>query len=295
MTTQASRDPAPRPAPALAGARAARWLTNGLVYGILVVFSLAAVGPIAWTIVSSFQNRIDIISTPPVLVFKPTLENYRELFTTFPDFGHDVINTVITSAISTSVVMVLAVLAAYGVTRFRFWWRNSFLIGILVQRMIPEVSLAIPFFIMARTLGLYDSLVVVILAMVAVNSPFAVWLLMGFVEKVPAQLEESALVDGCNRFQAFARVTVPLMLPGLAVAFIFCFIFSWNLFLLPLVLTSDKAATLAPLVTKLSTEFGVEWGPVTALATILFVPLLLLGASIQRYLVTGLALGAVKE
>jgi multiple sugar transport system permease protein len=265
-----------------------------LVYAALMVFTVYAVGPILWTILSSFQNRVDILSTPPVLIFQPTLDNYRKLLETFPDFGHYVVNSVVTSIISTAIVIILAVLAAYGVTRFRFWWRSGFLLGVMVHRMIPEVSLAIPFFLLARTMGLYDSLLAIILAMVAFMAPFAVWMLLGFVEKVPVEVEESAQVDGCTRLEAFWHITIPLMLPGIAVTFIFCFIFAWNLFLLPLILTSSKAMTLAPLVAKLSTEFGIEWGPMTALATILYVPLLILGASIQRYLVSGLTMGAIK-
>lgn len=271
-----------------------RILRAVLIYAALMVFTIYAAGPILWTILSSFQNRVDIISTPPVLIFQPTLDNYRKLLVTFPDFGHYVVNTVVTSIVSTSIVMILAVLAAYGVARFRFWWRNGFLIGVMVHRMIPEVSLAIPFFLLARIMGLYDSRLAIILAMVAFMAPFAVWMVMGFVEKVPVEVEESAQIDGCTRLGAFWHITIPLMLPGIAVTFIFCFIFAWNLFLLPLILTSSKAMTLAPLVAKLSTEYGIEWGPMTALATILFVPLLILGALIQRYLVSGLTMGAIK-
>jgi multiple sugar transport system permease protein len=269
-------------------------LKKSILYGIVAILGLIALGPIVWTLASSIKNKIDIISMPPVWVFNPTLDNYRKLIETFPDFPRNLWNTVITSVISTSAIMVLALLAAYGVSRFRFWWRGSFLLGILVHRMIPEVSIAIPFYLVARHFGLYDSLTVVILSMIAVSAPFAVWLLMGFVEKIPRELEESALVDGCSHLSAFVRITVPLMLPGLAVTFIFCFLLSWNLFLLPLILTSTDALTLAPLVVKCSTEFGVEWGPLTALATILFVPLLVLGAFVQKYLVSGLTLGALK-
>ena len=271
-----------------------RTLRAVLIYAALMVFTIYAVAPILWTILSSFQNRVDIISTPPVLIFQPTLDNYRKLLFTFPDFGHYFVNTVVTSIVSTSIVMILAVLAAYGVTRFRFWWRNGLLLSVMVHRMIPEVSLAIPFFLLAKSMGLYDSRLAIILAMMAFMSPFAVWMLLGFVEKVPVEVEESAQVEGCTRLGAFWHITIPLMLPGIAVTFIFCFIFAWNLFLLPLILTSSKAMTLAPLVAKLSTEYGVEWGPMTALATILFVPLLILGASIQRYLVSGLTMGAIK-
>jgi multiple sugar transport system permease protein len=265
-----------------------------LTYAVLTIFTIYAIGPILWTILSSFQNRVDIISTPPVLFFRPTFDNYRKLLLTFPNFGHFVVNTVMTSTVSTSILMVLALLAAYAVSRFRFWWRKGLLLGVLVHRMIPEVCLAIPFFLVAKRFGLYDSRLVVILAMVAFTAPFALWLLMGFVEKVPVEVEESAQVEGCTHLGAFWHITVPLMLPGVVVTFVFCFIFTWNLFLLPLILTSSKAMTLAPLVMKLSTEYGVEWGPLTALATILFVPLLILGASIQRYLVSGLTMGAVK-
>jgi multiple sugar transport system permease protein len=263
-------------------------------YAGLVLFTLFAVVPVVWTILSSFENRVDIISTPPVILFKPTLGNYQKLLETYPDFGKYVFNTVSTSAVSTALLMLLAVPASFAVARFRFWWRKGLLLGVLVHRMIPEVSLAIPFFLLARLLRLYDTRLVVILSMTAFTAPFAVWLLMGFVEKVPVEVEESGLVDGCTRLGTFWRITMPLMLPGIAVTFVFCFIFAWNLFLLPLILTGSKAMTLAPLVVKMSTEFGVEWGPMTALATILFVPLLILGGSIQRYLVSGLTMGAVK-
>ena len=265
-----------------------------LTYAALTIFTIYAIWPILWTVLSSFKDRVDIISTPPVLFFRPTFDNYRKIFFTFPDFGHFVVNTIVTSTASTSIVMVLALLAAYGVTRFRFWWRKGLLLGVLVHRMIPEVSLAIPFFLLAKSIGLYDSRLAVILGMVAFTSPFALWLLMGFVEKVPVEVEESAQVEGCTHVGAFWHITVPLMLPGVLVTFIFCFIFEWNMFLLPLILTSSNAMTLAPLVVKLSTEYGVEWGPMTAIATIIFVPLLVLGATIQRYLVSGLTMGAVK-
>lgn len=267
----------------------------GFTYGALIAATLLAVGPILWTILSSFKNRIDIISTPPVLVFEPTLDNYRKLLDAFPEFSHYFVNTIITSVVSTSIIMVLAVLAAYGVTRFRFWWRKALLLTVLTHRMIPEVSLAIPFFLLARALGLYDTRLAIILATVAFTAPFAVWMLIGFVEKVPVEVEESAYVDGCTSFGAFWHITIPLMLPGIAVTFIFCFILAWNLFLLPQILSTSEAMTLAPLVARLSTEYGVEWGPMTALATILFLPLLVLGAAIQRYLVSGLSMGAIKS
>jgi multiple sugar transport system permease protein len=161
--------------------------------------------------------------------------------------------------------------------------------------MLPEVSLCIPFYLIAKSIGLYDTLTIVILGMIAITSPFAVWLLMGFVEKIPRELEESAMVDGCSHLNAFIRITLPLMVPGLFVTSLFCFLFCWNLFLLPLLLTCTKALTLTILVAKCSTEFGIEWGPLTALTTILFLPLLALGAFIQKYLVSGLTLGAIKE
>lgn len=271
-----------------------RILCTILIYTALMVFTIWAVGPILWVILSSFQNRVDIVSPSPVLIFQPTLNNYRQLLVTFPDFGHYAVNTFVTSIVGTSIIMVSAILAAYGVTRFRFWWRDGLLLGVMVHRMIPEVCLAIPFFLLARTLGLYDSQLIIILAMVAFMAPFALWMLIGFVEKVPVEVEESAQIDGCTPLGAFWHITIPLMLPGITVTFIFCFIFAWNLFLLPLVLAGSKAMMLAPLVAKLSTELGTEWGPMNALATILFVPLIILGALIQRYLVTGLTMGATK-
>ena len=188
----------------------------------------------------------------------------------------------------------LAVPAAYAITRYRTPSGRVFVVAALVTRMVPTIAIGAPLVETMRVLGISDTSFALAIAHTTISLPLSIWLMASFFEAVPDELEEAAKVDGASRLGALWRVVLPVVSGGLAVTAIFAFLASWNEFLFSLLLTSVRAQTTPIVIANFQTQFGLDWGAMTALAAIYSIPVILLTLALQRHIVAGLTLGAVK-
>jgi multiple sugar transport system permease protein len=262
-------------------------------WAILVLFTLWTVVPIALIIVNSFKKPKDIFTDVPKILFEPTLNNYINAFTK-SDFGLYFVNSTVVALSSTLIVIVLGTFASYGLTSFRLKYANAVANGFLVGKLVPVISMLLPIFVIINAVGLRGSLIGPVLAHVALNLPFAVWLLMGFFRDVPQELEQAAMIDGCTRMQAFWRVLFPVILPGVAAVFILSMQYSWNELLFSLQLTTLDTYTLPVGIASFVGAISVDWGLSSAAATATMVPMIIIGFFVQKYIAEGTTGGAVK-
>ena len=271
--------------------------TRILKTGLLVVALVATLAPVYWMITISFKNEIDHFAMPPKwFSFTPTLQHYYDAFVT-RSFGQYLLTSAIVAVVSTFCALVLGTLAAYALTRFRLPYDLSrrLSLWILSTRMFPAIVTAVPLFLMMRDLRLLNTKLSLIIVYTAFNLPFVVWMMRGFFAEVPRDLEEAALVDGDSRLGALVRVVLPLVSPGLAATAVFCLIVSWNEFLFALVLTQTDASMTLPVgIAGRVTQFEIKWGVMSAAAVVAMMPILIFALAMQRYLIRGLSLGAVK-
>ena len=249
--------------------------------------------PVYWVVLTSFKPIVEINSAIPSFVFEPTLENYRDLFAKF-EFAGVLLNSIIVTVATCIVVVWLGVMAAYALARLKVPGEKHLALWILSLRFLPPTAVAIPFYIQWQDLNLLDTHVGLIVVYVAFNLPFAIWLLRGFLADVPVELEEAALLDGLSRLQILWRVVVPVILPGLASTSIFIFVFTWNEYLMALMLTSMNAVTVPVTISKFVMPYTILWGDLSAAVVIQLVPMLAVVFLLQRHIVRGMTLGAVK-
>lgn len=263
------------------------------VYLLMLIWILFSVFPLFWMVTNSFKLPVQSFAIPPVWIFKPILNNYREVLfeRRFFLFAQ---NSLIVASFSTLLVIVISLFPAYSLARFKFFGNKAIAFWILCTSMFPLIAIVIPIYILWSKFGLLDTRIGLIILYTALNLPFATWLLRGFIMGVPPEIEESAMVDGCSRIGGFFRTTVFLIAPGLTATIVLCFIFSWNEFMLALLLTGVRSRTLPVAVTAFMSNRGIVWGQMCAAGTIIAAPLLVLAAIFQRYLVRGLTLGAIK-
>ena len=266
----------------------------------VVLWALLAVAvvlygfPFHYLLLTSFKTPLDAIAVPPtVLPGVWTLENYVSALSR-AGVPAALINSVVTAVISTALSLLLAVPAAYAITRYRTPSGRVFVVAALVTRMVPTIAIGAPLVETMRTLGINDTSFALAIAHTTISLPLSIWLMASFFEAVPDELGEAAEVDGCSRLQAMVRVVLPVVSGGLAVTAIFAFLASWNEFLFALLLTSVRAQTTPVVIANFQTQFGLDWGGMTALATVYSVPVILLTLFLQRHIVAGLTLGAVK-
>jgi ABC-type glycerol-3-phosphate transport system permease component len=271
----------------LAAGRLARYILIGVVLAI-------ALFPIYWAMSTSLKSKFDALANPPAWVFKPTLENYSYITYSRIAFPRYLRNSIIISVGATLIAMSVGTLAAYSFARFNFKGKKNLAFWMLSTRMMPAPAVVLPIYILMRELRLIDTHLAPMLTHTIITLPFAVWVMRGFFEEIPFEIEESALVDGCSRLRTFWRIILPLSAPGLVVTALFCLMFSWNEFLFALVLTSTNAKTATVACTEFRGWMETAWGPACSAATITFVPILLITLFLQRHLVRGLSLGAIK-
>jgi multiple sugar transport system permease protein len=271
----------------------ARWVKYALLIGAVI----AAVVPVYWMLTISLKTEVDQFASPPKwFKFAPTLAHYYDAFST-RSFGRYLITSAIVATLSTTCAMVLGTMAAYGLSRFRLRGQlgRRLSLWILSTRMFPPIVTAVPLFLMMRDLRLINTVSSLVIVYTALNLPFVVWMMRGFFKELPRELEEAALVDGDSRLGALVRVILPLAAPGLAATAVFCLIVSWNEFLLALVLTQTDAAMTLPVgIAGRVTQYEIQWGVMSAAGVVAMVPILVFALAVQRYLVRGLSLGAVK-
>jgi multiple sugar transport system permease protein len=266
-------------------------------YPILIAVLLVTLAPVYWMITISFKREVDQFAVPPRwFSFSPTLEHYADAFLA-RSFGQYLFNSLMVAVSSTICALILGTLAAYALARFRLPYRldRKLALWILSTRMFPAIVTAVPLFLIMRDVRLVNTRLSLVIVYTAFNLPFVVWMMRGFFAEVPRDLEEAAMVDGDSRLGAFWRVSLPLVMPGLAATAVFCLIVSWNEFLFSLVLTqTDDAMTLPVGIAGRVTQYGIKWGAMSAAAVVAIIPILAFALSVQKYLVRGLSLGAVK-
>ncbi len=264
-----------------------------MVYSVLIIICIWSLFPIYWLVNTSLKNRAEVVTSPPhFLPRDPTIENYSDAWNIL--LNPYLRNSFIVAIISTAIVVLLGSLASFGFSRFQFKGKNSLFFWIISTRMFPPVVIAIPFFLLLNTLHLVDTYAGLVIAYVSMNLPLSIWILKSFFDDLPKEIEEAALVDGCSMIQTFFRIAFPLAIPGVIACFILSFIFSWNEFLLALVLTRRVAVTAPIALSALETTGGIYWGRVGSYSVFTILPVIVLYFIVQRNLVKGLTLGAIK-
>jgi len=294
---------------------------------LVILYALITMIPLVWIVLTSFKTPPDSISYPPKVVFSPSLEGYVNLFTTrtrqTPEFmatlppatswydklvrsrnmviagPSNVIqrftNSIIIAFGSTFLAVFLGTLTAYAFSRFKVPLADDLLFFILSTRMMPPIAVAIPIYLMYRTVGLSDTHLGMILLYTAVNVSLAVWLLKGFIDEIPREYEEAAMIDGYTRLQAFVKVVLPQAATGIAATSIFCLIFAWNEYAFAVLLTSGEAQTMPPFIPFIIGEGGQDWPAVAAATTLFLVPILVFTVLLRKHLLRGITFGAVRK
>ncbi len=249
--------------------------------------------PVYWILLTSFKPIREINSAIPVFIFTPTIENYSDLFAKF-DFARVLMNSIVVTFVTCAIVVALGIMAAYSLARMKVPGEKHIALWILSLRFMPPIAVAIPFYIKWQDFHLLDTYPGLIIVYVAFGLPFAIWLLRGFLADVPVELEEAALLDGLSRLQIIWRIVVPVILPGIASTAIFTFVFTWNEYLMALMLTSFNAVTVPVTIAKFVMPYTILWGDLSAAVLIQVVPMLIVVFLLQRHIVRGMSLGAVK-
>jgi multiple sugar transport system permease protein len=265
-----------------------------LIHPVLLLFAFIGIAPFLWALATSLKRPLDAFAIPPVLVFRPTLAAYAQLLSGGL-FGDYFLNSLIVTAAVVVLSTVVGCLAGYALARYKGVSGSVLMLAALVLYAIPRFSVVLPYFQMGQISGLYDTKTLLVLVMVAVNQPFSIWILQSFFREIPVELEHAAMVDGCNRFQAFVRVILPLAGPGIATTAIFSTLFAYNAFMLPVILAGPRSATMPVLIADYAGSSDVSrWPLFAATAVVVAVPLLIIVITCQRFIVRGLVAGAVK-
>lgn len=297
------------------------------IAGILVVlYATITMIPLLWIIATGFKSPSDAISYPPKVFFEPMVEGYVNLFTTRTRqteeylaanppqtwyeeivrqydmvivgpsrYGERFLNSVIIGFGSTFLAVFLGTMAAYAFSRFRVPLKDDLMFFILSTRMMPPIAIAIPIFLMFRELGLSDTHLGMILLYTVVNISLAVWLMKSFIDGIPREYEEAALIDGYTRFQAFMKVVLPQAATGIASTAIFCLIFAWNEYAFAVLLTSGNAQTAPPFIPTIIGVGGQDWPAVAAGATLFLIPVMVFTVLLRKHLLRGITFGAVRK
>ena len=263
------------------------------IYLCALLVVLFALFPILWMLLTSLKEQVDALALPPKLFFVPTLVNYINALTT-SGFGKYFLNSIIVVSLSLAVALLIGVPAAYTMTRYEFRAKRQISLWILSVRIAPPVAFLIPFYLLYQKLNILDTRGGLAIAYVAVNLTMVIWLMKGFFEDVPIEVEEAALAEGCTPFQVFWRITLPLALTGVAATAILVFVFVWNELMFAIVLTSNVAKTAPAGIYNFIGYNDVKWGELTAASTLVVIPVVVFIVAMRRQLVRGLTFGAVK-
>lgn len=296
---------------------------------IVIIITLITLIPVAWMAMTAFKPLPDASAVPPVVFFTPTLEGFVNLFSqrrqlsdaevaeynertdlTWADklqlerqqaiigqsqFTKQLLNSLVIAGASTIFSVGFAVLAAYAFSRFDIPGKDDLLFFILSQRMLPAVVVTVPIFLMYRQIGLYDTHLGMILLYTSFNLSFAVWLLKGFIDEIPQEYEEAALVDGYTRLQAFRKIVLPQAVTGIAATTVFSFIFSWNEYAFALMLTQDRARTAPPSIPLILGSGGIEWNTIAAGSLLFLIPVVIVTFILRKHLLRGVTFGAIRK
>ncbi|MBX2999154.1 MAG: carbohydrate ABC transporter permease [Caldilineaceae bacterium] len=296
---------------------------------VAVILALAGLVPVYWMGLTAFKSRADAISVPPKIIFAPTLEGFvnlltdrsvltqrrleqfrtREDLTWYEEIalrnGQQITgpspyvtrlrNSVIIAGTSTVLAVVLGLLAAYAFSRFKVPGESDLLFFILSTRMLPPVVVTIPIFLMYRQIGLHDTHLGLILLYTVFNLSLSVWLLKGFIDEIPREYEEAAMVDGYTRLQAFRKVVLPQAVTGIAATTVFSLIFAWNEYAFALMLTTETARTAPPTIPTILGRGGIEWSAIAAGSLGFLIPVVIVTFALRQYLLRGVTFGAIRQ
>lgn len=269
---------------------------SGSRYVAIAVALLLALFPFWWLLVTSFKLPVDIFAGVSLVPQHPTGANYSRLFSNY-HMGSFLVNSVVVVVVSVAASLVLGTLAAYALARFRlaFGLDQHALVAALLVRTLPPILLVVPLYVTLSQFDLLNSRLGLILVYGGLNTSFVVWMMQSFLEEIPREIEEAAMVDGDSRLRALRRVVLPLAGPGIAATAIFSVITTYNDFLIALTLTSTPEAQTVPVgVSTLIGKIQIEWGPMAAAGVIGALPIIVFAVAVQRHFVRGLTLGAVK-
>jgi multiple sugar transport system permease protein len=294
---------------------------------LVALYAIISIVPLVWILLTGLKTQADAVAYPPKVLFEPSLEGYVNLFTTrtrqTPEyiaslppadtwydelvrsrgmviagpskFGERYFNSLVVGFGSTFLAVFLGTLAAYGFSRFRVPLKDDLLFFILSTRMMPPIAVAIPIYLMYRETGLSDTRLGMILLYTAVNISLAVWLLKGFIDEIPREYEDAAMVDGYTRLQAFLKVVLPQAATGIAATAIFCLIFAWNEYAFAVLLTSGEAQTAPPFIPIIIGEGGQDWPAVAAGTTLFLIPIVVFTIVLRKHLLRGITFGALRR
>ena len=248
--------------------------------------------PILWIFMAAFKSHVDVYQLK--LFFTPTFENFGLVFDTPYELGDKLFNSTIVAFVTVVFAIPIATMAAYSFSRFRLRGETAMLVVILATQFVPAVVIILPFFVMFRDVGLLDTRLGLILVNLAIVMPFAIWMIKGFIDGIPLDTEEAAMVDGSSRMQVIRNIVLPMAAPGLLTAGIFCFIIAWNEFLFALILTNKDAVTLPIGLALFKAEEGDLWNLLSAAGIIIMLPMFVLALVIRKYFVQGMTMGAVR-
>jgi multiple sugar transport system permease protein len=303
----------------------------GLTIRLILAIAIAAIMliPVLWMAMTAVKPRPLTTAVPPKVFFAPSWDGFIGLFTNRMQltpgalatqqkrtdlsfwqkqalirgmkiqgpskFVGQLRNSLIISLSSTFLAVALGLLSAYAFSRYDIPGKGDWLFFILSTRMLPAVVVTIPIFLMYRTLGLYDTHIGMILLYTVFNLSFAVWLLKGFIDEIPIEYEEAALVDGYSRLQAFRKIVLPQCVTGIAATAVFCLIFAWNEFAFSLMMTSSRARTAPPGIATIQGVGGVEWGAISAGSLLFLIPVVVVTFALRKYLLRGVTFGAIRQ
>jgi len=265
---------------------------NGMQLLLIVLAISIMLVPILWIFLAAFKNHIDVFQLK--LLFTPTLANFSAVFAAPYYLGDKLLNSTLVALVTVLLAIPIATMAAYSFSRFQLVGQSAMMVVILATQFVPAVVIVLPFFVMYRDIGLLDTHIGLILVNLAIVMPFAIWMIKGFIDGIPMETEEAAMVDGSSRWQVILNIVLPMAAPGLLTAGIFCFIIAWNEFLFALILTNKEAVTLPIGLALFKAEEGDLWNLLSAAGLIIMVPMFVLALTIRRYFVQGMTMGAVR-
>jgi len=240
-------------------------------------------------LLGSIKTEVDFMAYPPVWLFRPTIENYVKVFVE-NDFGTFALNSTIVAAFTTFFALLFGIPGAYAVARYK---RTGFALIVLAARMAPGIAFLLPWFVLFVQLRLTNTYFALVTSHLIFTLPLILWMMIGFIEAIPKEIEQAAMVDGCTVWGSLFRIIIPLTLPGVAASGILCFIFSWNNFLFSVVLAGEATKTLPVAVFNFLGYQSIAWGPLSAAASIISLPVIILALIVQKYIVQGLAAGGI--
>ena len=271
-------------------------INNVLTYGACLIGSIFVLVPVLWMVSTSLKTEPETFAIPPRWIPETvTLDSYRAMWVDYP-FLYYFRNSIIVTLAAVAISVSISCLTGYGVTRFRFKGKESFLGFVLLTQMFPTVMLLVPYYKVLNTYGLNNTLIGLGLVYISFTVPFCSWMMVGYFKTVPLELDEAAIIDGCSRWQAFTRITLPIVIPGVSSSAIYAFVTCWNEYMFAnLLMADEKLKTVSVGIAELNGYYKIMWNDLMASSVVASIPLVIGFIFLQKYFIGGLTAGAVKS